>query len=73
MLILTFIYNLAKSFYIIIIDFILILSKTIARENYVILIINKFNKIITFIVKIKYNKKRNFKFKLYLKKLFLLN
>ena len=47
---LQFIYISVKSFYIIIIDFILILSKTIVKEDYIMLIIDKFNKIITFIV-----------------------
>lgn len=44
------IYTPAKPFHIIIIDFILILSKTVAKEDYIISIINKFNNVITLII-----------------------
>ena len=41
---------LSRLFYIIIINFILILLKTFIDKDYIILIINKFNKIFTFII-----------------------
>ena len=44
------IYTLIKSFHIIIINFILILSKIVAEKDCIILIIDKFSKIITFII-----------------------